>query len=54
MVEVIEKLLRKPEPLMALMMLHRFSDPIRHICIEDWQDKADDFVELQELIWPDE
>jgi len=40
--------------LMALMMLHRFSDPIRHICIEDWQDKADDFVELQELIWPDE
>jgi len=39
---------------MALMMLHRFSDPIRHICIEDWQDKADNFVELQELIWPDD
>ena len=40
--------------LMALMMLHRFSDPVRHICIENWQDKADNFVELQELIWPDE
>jgi hygromycin-B 7''-O-kinase len=38
--------------LMALMMLHRFSDPVRHICIENWQDKADDFGELQELIWP--
>lgn len=40
--------------LMALLMLHRFSDPIRHVCIENWQDKADDFVELQELIWPGE
>jgi hygromycin-B 7''-O-kinase len=40
--------------LMALMMLHRFSDPIRHICIENWQDKASDFAELQELIWPTE
>ena len=40
--------------LMALLMLHRFSDPIRHVCIENWQDKADDFLQLQELIWPDE
>ena len=40
--------------LMALMMLHRFSDPIRHICIENWQNKADDFEQLQELIWPDD
>jgi hygromycin-B 7''-O-kinase len=38
--------------LMALLMLHRFSDPVRHICIDNWQDKADDFVQLQELIWP--
>ena len=38
--------------LMALMLLHRFSDPIRHICIEDWQEKAGDLVELQELLWP--
>jgi hygromycin-B 7''-O-kinase len=39
--------------LMALMMLHHASDPIRHICIEDWQEKADNLVQLQELIWPD-
>ena len=38
--------------LMALMMLHRASDPIRHICIEGWQQQADDLVQLQELIWP--
>lgn len=39
--------------LMALMLLHYASDPVRHICIPDWQDKADDLVQLQELIWPD-
>lgn len=39
--------------LLALMLLHRASDPIRHICIADWQQKADDLVALQELIWPD-
>jgi hygromycin-B 7''-O-kinase len=39
--------------LMALMLLHRHSDPIRHICIEGWQRKADDLLQLQELIWPD-
>jgi len=39
--------------LMALMLLHRASDPVRHICIEGWQDKADDLVQLQELLWPD-
>jgi len=39
--------------LMALMLLHRASDPVRHICIEGWQDKADDLLQLQELIWPD-
>ena len=38
--------------LMALMLLHRASDLNRHICIEGWQDKANDLVELQELIWP--
>jgi hygromycin-B 7''-O-kinase len=37
---------------MALLLLHRFSDPVRHICIEDWQEKADDLFELQELLWP--
>ncbi len=39
--------------LMALMLLHRASDPVRHICIEGWQHRADDLVQLQELIWPD-
>jgi hygromycin-B 7''-O-kinase len=39
--------------LMALMLLHRASDPVRHICIEGWQQQADDLVQLQELIWPD-
>ncbi|TPQ41556.1 phosphotransferase [Bradyrhizobium guangdongense] len=39
--------------LMALMMLHYASDPVRHICIDGWQEQADDLVQLQELIWPD-
>jgi len=38
--------------LMALLLLHRASDPVRHICIEGWQHKADDLFQLQELIWP--
>jgi hygromycin-B 7''-O-kinase len=38
--------------LMALMLLHRASDPIRHICIERWQEKADNLSELAELLWP--
>ncbi|QPF84313.1 aminoglycoside 3'-phosphotransferase/choline kinase family protein [Bradyrhizobium genosp. L] len=38
--------------LMALMLLHRASDPLRHICIPGWPDQVDDLVELQELIWP--
>jgi hygromycin-B 7''-O-kinase len=38
--------------LMALMLLHRASDPIKHICIEDWQAKASDLFELQDLLWP--
>jgi hygromycin-B 7''-O-kinase len=38
--------------LMALMMLHRFSDPIRHIRIEGWRQKAGDLFELQEMLWP--
>ncbi|WP_407167317.1 phosphotransferase [Bradyrhizobium sp. ORS 111] len=38
--------------LMALMLLHRASDPLRHICIESWPDRASDLVQLQELIWP--
>lgn len=38
--------------LMALTLLHRVSDPIRHIRIERWQEKAGDLFELQELLWP--
>ena len=38
--------------LLALMLLHRASDPNRHICIADWPSKANDLDELQELIWP--
>lgn len=38
--------------LMALMLLHRASDPVRHICIEGWQHKAGDLFELQESLWP--
>jgi hygromycin-B 7''-O-kinase len=38
--------------LMALMLLHRASDLVRHVCIDGWQDQADDFFELAELLWP--
>jgi hygromycin-B 7''-O-kinase len=38
--------------LLALMLLHRASDPNRHICIPDWPSRAADLWELQELIWP--
>lgn len=38
--------------LMALMLLHRASDLNSHICIEGWQERAADLVELQDLIWP--
>ncbi|MFT4119239.1 aminoglycoside phosphotransferase family protein [Bradyrhizobium sp.] len=38
--------------LMALMLLHRASDLNSHVCIDGWQGKANDLVELQELIWP--
>ncbi|MBR0736763.1 aminoglycoside 3'-phosphotransferase/choline kinase family protein [Bradyrhizobium liaoningense] len=38
--------------LMALMLLHRASDLNSHVCLEGWQEKAADLIELQELIWP--
>jgi hygromycin-B 7''-O-kinase len=38
--------------LMALLLLHRASDPVRHVCIEGWQEKAGDLFELQDLLWP--
>jgi hygromycin-B 7''-O-kinase len=36
---------------MALMLLHQASDLNSHICIEGWQEKVSDLVELQDLIW---
>jgi hygromycin-B 7''-O-kinase len=38
--------------LMALLLLHRASDPVRHICIEGWQEKTRDLFELADLLWP--
>jgi hygromycin-B 7''-O-kinase len=37
---------------MALLLLHRASDPVRHICIEGWQERTRDLFELAELLWP--
>lgn len=38
--------------LMALMLLHRFGDPSRQICVAGWQQKAGNLEELQDLLWP--
>jgi len=38
--------------LMALMLLHHASDPVRHICIKGWRHKAGNLYELQDLLWP--
>ena len=38
--------------LTALMLLHRFSDLNRQICLEDWRQKADDLSGLGRLLWP--
>ncbi|CAN7693786.1 aminoglycoside 3'-phosphotransferase/choline kinase family protein [Bradyrhizobium sp. LjRoot220] len=38
--------------LMALLLLHRVSDPARHVCLAGWQQKAENLIELQESLWP--
>ena len=38
--------------LTALLLLHRFSDLNRQICIEGWQQKAADLSGLERLLWP--
>jgi hygromycin-B 7''-O-kinase len=38
--------------LMILLLLHRASDPIRHIAIEGWQEKTACLRELERLLWP--
>lgn len=38
--------------LMALLLLHRASDPIRHIAIADWRERTANLRDLQQLLWP--
>jgi hygromycin-B 7''-O-kinase len=38
--------------LMALVLLHRFSDLNRQMCIEGWQQQAGNLFELERLLWP--
>ena len=38
--------------LFVLSLLHRFSDPMRQIRIEGWQQKTDNLAELERLLWP--
>jgi hygromycin-B 7''-O-kinase len=33
------------------MLLHRFGNPTRQIGVEDWQQKAANLDELQDLLW---
>ena len=36
---------------MALMLLHRFGNPTRQICIEGWQRNDTNHHELQDMLW---
>jgi hygromycin-B 7''-O-kinase len=47
--EIDERLTRR---LLALMFLHRFSDPRRHIAIEGWEERVGSLSELGRLLWP--
>jgi hygromycin-B 7''-O-kinase len=38
--------------LLALMFLHRASDPLKHICIPGWEYKVRTLSELQQMLWP--
>ena len=38
--------------LLALMFLHRASDPLRHICLPNWDHKAETLFDLQHMLWP--
>jgi hygromycin-B 7''-O-kinase len=38
--------------LLALLFLHRFSNPLRQVAIVDWPEKARDLDELERLLWP--
>jgi hygromycin-B 7''-O-kinase len=41
-----------PRRLMALLLLHRYSNLTGQIRIEGWQQKAADLYELERLLWP--
>jgi hygromycin-B 7''-O-kinase len=38
--------------LLALMFLHRASDPLKHICIPGWELRMRTLSELQQMLWP--
>ena len=38
--------------LLTLLLLHRASDPIGHICIRGWQEKTESLDALRRLLWP--
>jgi hygromycin-B 7''-O-kinase len=38
--------------LLALMFLHGASDPLRHVCIPGWEQKAETLFDLQHRLWP--
>jgi hygromycin-B 7''-O-kinase len=38
--------------LLALMFLHRASDPLRHVCIPGWEQIASTLFDLQHMLWP--
>jgi hygromycin-B 7''-O-kinase len=38
--------------LLALMFLHRASDPLRHVCIPGWEHRAETLFDLQHMLWP--
>jgi hygromycin-B 7''-O-kinase len=38
--------------LLALMFLHRFSDPLKQICIPGWERRVRSLAELEQLLWP--
>jgi hygromycin-B 7''-O-kinase len=38
--------------LLALMFLHRASDPLRHVCIPGWEHRANTLFDLQHMLWP--
>jgi hygromycin-B 7''-O-kinase len=38
--------------LLALMFLHRASDPLRHVSIRGWEHRAETLFDLQKMLWP--